>query len=153
MQPVLIIQEVLSDLKLNFPVIPDLCNHARCREIICGWASQELRLGGETCLAWDQKCLQEIEKRRGEIISKYCQHQTLIPPNQHHRKKPPPVFFLFSHVNKTEWNDWDKKDQTEFAEDMEYVMLGRDGRFKDLFFTILISMPGGEKQRIPWESY
>ena len=95
MQPVLIIQEVLSDLKLNFPVIPDLCNHARCREIICGWASQELRLGGETCLAWDQRCLQEIEKRRGEIISKYCQHQTLIPPNQHHRKKPPPVFFYF----------------------------------------------------------
>ena len=48
MQPVLIIQEVLSDLKLNFPVIPDLCNHARWREIICGRASQELRLGGET---------------------------------------------------------------------------------------------------------
>ena len=119
MQPVLIIQEVLSDLKLNFPVIPDLCNHARWREIICGRASQELRLGGETSpvSGRDQKCLQEIEKRRGKIISKYCQHQTLIPPNQHHRKNLCQFFFLFSHVNKTEWNDWDKTDQTEFAED------------------------------------
>ena len=152
MQPVLIIQEVLSDLKLNFPVIPDLCNHARCREIICGWASQELRLGGETCLAWDQKCLQEIEKRRGEIISKYCQHQTLILPDQHHSKKPLPVIFYFPTLIRLSELIEIKQTRQNLLR-MECVLLGRDGRFKDLFFTILISMQGGEKQRIPWESY
>ena len=154
MQPVLIIQEVLSDLKLNFPVIPDLCNHARWREIICGRASQELRLGGETSpvSGRDQKCLQEIEKRRGKIISKYCQHQTLIPPNQHHRKNLCQFFFYFPTLIRLSEMIEIKQTRQNLLR-MECVMLGRDGRFKDLFFTILISMPGGEKQRIPWESY